>query len=170
MKGRRKGGCWWAGRREEWRAVRQIMHRSALPFAWLRLSNRIITHPGHDMAEWVRTRTLVEAVYAERAPRAHGARWLDARTRYLLVTAIRHLPEHERVLAGCELAVLDYHDRHLHRLARLRRWATGVRLASVLLGFVLLGLGLGWSGIVAMIGVIIASYGCATTGSTVSLP
>ena len=135
MDGRRKGGRWWAGRREEWRAVRQVMHRSAPPLAWLRVTSRILAHPRHDMAEWVRTRTLVEAVYAECAPVAQGARWLDARTRYLLVAAIRHLPEHERVLAGCELAVLDYHDQQLPRLARLRRWAMGVRLASVTLGF-----------------------------------
>jgi hypothetical protein len=75
------------------------------------------------------------------------------------VAAIRHLPERERALADCELAVLDYHDRQLPRLARVRRWATGVRVASGLLGFVLLWLGLDWSGIAVMTAVIVASYG-----------
>lgn len=143
---------------DEWRAVHQIMHGSAQSFARLHITNRIITHPGPDMAEWVRTRTLVEAVHGAGARAGRSTKVLDSRTRHLLVAAIRHLPEHEREVAECELAVLDHHDRQLPGPARIRRWIMGGRIASVILGFVLLWLGLDWSGIAAMTAVIIASY------------
>ena len=72
MEGKRRVGRWRADRRDEWRAVRQIM-RDAQSQAWLRLTHRMITHPGRDLAEWACTRTLIEALHAERTPVGRGA-------------------------------------------------------------------------------------------------
>src|SRR3954451_15415710 len=106
--------------REDWSAVQQIMH-GAETFACLRLIGRIIDHPVPSLPGLVRTRVLIEDLYAERSATAGGAPWDDPHTRTLLTAAIRHLPEHERALAEGERAVVMFHGRHqsLGRLGRV---------------------------------------------------
>ncbi len=150
----------WQLWRAEWQATRQIM-MGAQPYAWLRLLGRILAHPTPGWAGWVRSRALVEELYAERAAPDAGTCWDDPRTCDLLRSAMRHLPEHERTLAEGELAVLLFPDRRLHPLDMLRRHMLLVRLIGLVVAFVLVLADYEWSGIVvAGLGVGV-SYGLA---------
>lgn len=122
--------------------------RGAPTFAWLRLVGRILDHPTPSYPGLVRTRVLIEELYAERAASTNAERWLDPHTSSLLTTAITRLPAPERALAQGELEVLMLHDRWVRRRRWVQRVTLLLRLVGVVLGFALVAAGFGWSGIV----------------------
>lgn len=145
---RRRMGDRWTGARDDWVATRALM-RGVQHMAWLRLINRIIMQPRPGPAEAIRTRVLIEELYAERDP------WIDAKTRHLLGAGIRHLPAGERALADGELAMIELPARPPNRLDRLARWSTHARIASVVLSLLVVGLGYEWTG-TALLALLVA--------------
>ena len=147
---------WWTRWRDEYQTVHHMMH-DAQTLVWMRLMGRFVGAPAWSYAELVRGRTLIETLYADRANQHVGSPWIDARTRLLITSSIRSLPDHERALAQYELSMLDIHDRDRHRL-RVKRWTLWIRLASVPIGFLLLWLNLEGLALVVSVLTVLVSY------------
>ncbi len=158
MRRRRIIRTWQTQWSDDWQAIRPIL-QGAPTLAWHRLVGRIIDHLTPDYVGLVRTRVLIEELYAERAAQVAVERWIDPHTRSVLTAAMCRLPVPERALAEGELAVLEFQDQWKRQRRRLHRVTLLLPLIGSVLGIVLAAVGFGWIGLAVIVLAGAVSYG-----------